>query len=340
MLSNKAIAPLVVGIPGTTVDPDTRAVLAALNPVGFILFKRNCESREQVEALCKELTGLCPMAQKLIFIDQEGGRVNRILWEPYMAPPGATIGALYHRNQALGLRAAELNGYIIAAQLATYGITVDCLPVADIAVDGADAVIGDRAFSKDPKAVAALCAATMKGLLAGGVWPVIKHAPGHGRAMADSHKELPVVKTDATTLEAVDFVPFAINNRAPFVMTAHIRYDAYDAKACATESTIMVNDVLRDKLGMSGLIVSDDLNMQALAGDTPSRARRALAAGCDLLLHCNGNLDELRSLVGVTELSEQARKAIENLPSRGLPRPDSLMEAVAEMRGLLSDAAA
>jgi beta-N-acetylhexosaminidase len=340
MLSSKAISPYIVGIPGTTVDPQTRAVLAKLNPAGYILFKRNCESREQVEALCADLADLCPLEQKLIFIDQEGGRVNRILWEPYIGPAAARIGALYHQNASQGLRAAELNGYIIAAQLATYGITVDCLPVADIAVDGADAVIGDRAFSADPQAVAALCAATMKGLLAGGVWPVIKHAPGHGRATADSHHELPTVDTPADLLAAQDFVPFKVNNRAPFVMTAHILYSDMDATACATESAHMVNTVLRQELGMTGLIVSDDLNMQALAGDIPSRAGRALAAGCDLLLHCSGKLDELESLVGTATLSDRARTGIAALPSRGTPRPDLLMSAVTDIRSLLSDAAA
>ena len=340
MLSTKLPSPYVVGIPGSVLDADTRVVVAALNPVGFILFKRNCENREQLEALCKDLRTLCPLENKLIFVDQEGGRVNRILWEPYIGPPAADIGRIYEADAQAGLRAAELNGYIIAAQLATYGITVDCLPVADIAIKGADDVIGDRAFSDNPQTVAALCAATMKGLLAGGVWPVIKHAPGHGRALADSHKELPVVGTPCAELEKTDFVPFKINNMAPFVMTAHILYSDIDDKACATDSATLVGDVLQGKLGMSGVIVSDDLNMQALEGDMPTRAHRALSAGCDIALHCSGNLDELRSLIGTATLSKTATEKLNSLPPLGQPRPDLLLEAVAEIRSLLSDVAA
>jgi beta-N-acetylhexosaminidase len=343
MSSSKATS-LVVGVPGTTLDPATREVLMRLRPAGFILFKRNCESRTQVERLCADLAALAkewqPASAPLMFIDQEGGRVNRIGWEPYMAPPGAAIGALYARDPQAGLRAAELNAYVLAAQLAVYGITVDCLPLADVHTPGAHDVIGDRAFSADPAAVAALCAATIKGLLAGGVWPVIKHAPGHGRAGADSHHELPIVTTPAAELATKDFHPFKVNAACPFVMTAHIRYDALDPSACATQSPKVIKNILRDQLGMTGLIVSDDLCMKALGGPVKERAEKALAAGCDLLLHCNGNLEEMAQLYGLPPLTEAAQRRLAALPARGTPQPDVLAAAYAEVTALLGVKAA
>lgn len=344
MLSSNPICPVIIGIPGTTLDDQTRADIARLNPAGFILFKRNCESREQLEALCAELRALSPLATPLIFIDQEGGRINRILWEPYTGPAGAKIGALYHNNPEQGLRAAELNGYLIAAQLAVYGITVDCLPVADIRQEGAHDVIGDRAFSHDPAVVSALCAATIKGMLAGGVYPVIKHAPGHGRAKADSHFNLPVVDTNEATLMATDFLPFQQNNRCPFVMTAHITYTALDSE-CATRSHKVIEGIMRQKLGMTGLMVSDDLFMKALPGPLLSDAQAALQAGCDMLLVCNtqssgafsaDNWQQMMTLTALPGLRTESLQRLAALPALHTPQPDTLHDAFHTLQAMLA----
>lgn len=343
-LTARPVRPLILGLPGPVLDKATLGVIERLNPAGFILFKRNCISREQVEALCAELHRLSPLNPPLIFIDQEGGRVNRIKWEPYMAPPAATIGAIYNANPQKGLEAAEMNGYLLGAQLAVYGITANCLPVADVLAPGADPVIGNRSFGHDPESVAALCAATMKGLLAGGVWPVIKHAPGHGRAGADSHKTLPRVSASLRELEATDFAPFATNNRSPFVMTAHVAFDALGG-TCATTSPSVIEGLLRGKLGMTGIIISDDLFMQALTGPLMERAQSSLAAGCDLLICGSSALDggfdeaqwgQIQDLENLPDLGAATRTRLAALPPLHTPQPATLAEAFQTMQSLLA----
>lgn len=347
-LSQQSIAPLIVGFDGTTLDEATKQAFLKLRPAGFILFKRNCESRPQLEKLCADLHALSPVNPPMIFIDQEGGRVNRILWDPYIGPTARTIGDLYAQDQQAGLRAAELNGYVIAAQLATYGITVDCLPVADVPIEGAHDIIGDRAFSFDPQTVAALCGATMKGLIAGGVWPVLKHLPGHGRAFADSHLELPEVDTSRADLDKTDFLPVRVNAAAPFVMTAHVAYTALDGSTCATFSSKILNGLLRKELGVTGLIVSDDLYMQALDGDLQSRADRSLAAGCDLLICGSSRIDgrfdahrweEMLNLK-LPPLTAEAAARIAKLPALGRATAENLHAAYHEVQQLLGRAAA
>lgn len=343
MLSYKPIAPIIAGFDGTRLDEQTRTAFEKLRPAGFILFKRNCESREQLEVLCQELRALSPLKQPLIFIDQEGGRVNRIQWDPYIGPAAKDIGELFEKSPAEGLRAAELNGYIIASQLATYGITVDCLPVADVPVAGAHDIIGDRAFSYEPKTVGALCAATIKGLMAAGVYPVLKHLPGHGRAFADSHVELPTVDTSYDGLAKTDFVPIQTNKDAAFIMTAHVKYTQLDSDNCATFSKHILDNVLREDLGVSGLIVSDDLYMEALEGSLQERANKSLEAGCDLLICGSSRIDgrfdkdrfEQMCALDVEALTPQALEKLNSLPTLPQPQPEILLEAVEEIRTLL-----
>lgn len=317
-------SPFIVGIPSTVLDAETRDVLMRLNPAGIILFKRNCENPEQVRALCAELAEISAFNKPLIFIDQEGGRVARIRWNEYIAPASEKIGHLYKKNPEKGLEAARLNGFLIGCELAELGITADCAPVADLRFEGAHDIIGDRAFSTCPKEVAALCAATISGFLSGGVWPTIKHAPGHGRALADSHDALPVVDVAVEELMETDLFPFMQNKACPFVMTAHILYPRLDAENCATQSAEVLQNLVRTQMGMTGLLVADDINMKALQGSTKEKALKALDAGCDLVLQCSGQIDgsacaahfaQMEDLIGLRVLTPEALAKMEALPT-------------------------
>jgi beta-N-acetylhexosaminidase len=271
-----------------------------------------------------------------VLIDQEGGRVQRLKpphWRA--APPPAHFGALYERRPEDGLRAARLNARLIAAELVDLGIDVDCTPLLDVRVPGAHDVIGDRAFATDPDTVAALGRAVCEGMLAGGVLPVVKHVPGHGRALVDSHKALPVVEADAEALSAQDFRPFRSLRDAPWAMTAHVVYRALDPAAPATTSAPVIAGTIRDALGFDGVLISDDLSMKALGGDFRSRAARSLEAGCDLVLHCNGDMAEMRAVAeGAGPLSEAARRRLDRgeAQRRAAFEPD--FDAVAATRAL------
>jgi beta-N-acetylhexosaminidase len=263
-------------------------------------------------------------------VDQEGGRVQRLgppHWPAY--PPGAVYGTLYDRDPALGLSAARLAGHLIAADLREVGIDVDCLPIADVPVPGGDPVIGDRAYGTAPGKVAAIAGKIAEGLGAGGVLPVLKHLPGHGRAAADSHHQLPVVDADRATLEATDFAAFRPLADLPLGMTAHVVFSAIDPIAPATTSVTMVREVIRGFIGFRGLLMSDDVSMNALAGSIADRTRAALAAGCDLVLHCNGDLAEMTAVAaGAPELSgEAARRADAALARRSSPEEFDVEQA-------------
>jgi beta-N-acetylhexosaminidase len=276
--------------------PDERAFLWEADPWGLILFKRNIETPSQVARLTASLREALGW-QAPILVDQEGGRVQRLgppHWPAY--PPGTVYGRIYDRDPAGGLRAARLGAQLIAADLAAVGIDVDCLPLADVPVAGADAVIGDRAYGTTAAQVAAVAGAVADGLLAMGVLPVLKHIPGHGRATADSHLALPVVETDRETLGATDFAAFQPLAGLPMAMTAHVVYTAIDPIAPATTSVTVVRDVIRHAIGFRGLLMSDDISMGALSGSIAERSRAAIAAGCDVILHCNGKLDEMREV--------------------------------------------
>ncbi len=309
----------ITGLAGLTVSAAERAFLRDAQPWGLILFKRNVTTPVQVAALTQSFRDIVGW-QAPVLVDQEGGRVQRLgppHWPAY--PPGARYGALYDREPAMGLAAARLAGHLIACDLTRVGIDVDCLPLADVPVPGSDAVIGDRAYGTAPAKVAAIAGAIAKGLLAGGVLPVLKHLPGHGRATADSHHRLPVVDTDRATLESTDFAAFRPLAGLPLGMTAHVVFSAIDPVQPATTSGTMVRQVIRGFIGFQGLLMSDDISMGALSGTLAERSRAALAAGCDIVLHCNGDLAEMSAVVGaVPELSgEAAKRAQAALAQRG-----------------------
>jgi beta-N-acetylhexosaminidase len=293
-----ALAAAIFGLKGTEVSPGETAFFSDINPYGYILFQRNCESPAQVKRLTDSLREISGRNNLPILIDQEGGRVAR-LKPPHwpLFPPAKVFADFYARDAKKAVQACTLNARLMAHELSMIGVTVDCAPVADIPVQGAHDVIGDRAFGYHPEQVIALARAQADGLAGGGIVSVLKHIPGHGRAFADSHLELPVVDTQMDTLRATDFAPFKALADLPMAMTAHVLYTALDAKRPATTSPIAIN-LIREELGFNGLLMSDDLSMKALGGDFTSRTEDALAAGCDVVLHCNGEMQEMQEIVG------------------------------------------
>jgi beta-N-acetylhexosaminidase len=276
----------ITGVAGAALTDDERAFLRDAQPWGFILFKRNIETPDQVRSLVTTLRDVVGRDAPVL-IDQEGGRVQRLgppHWPKY--PPGAAYARLYDRDRAAGLAAARLGARLIAADLAALGIDVDCLPLADVPTADGNPVIGDRAYGDEPEKVAAIAAALADGLREGGVLPVLKHLPGHGRATADSHEKLPIVMTDRSVLERTDFAAFRPLAELPLGMTAHVVYAAVDPDEPATTSATVIADVIRGTIGFTGLLMSDDVSMQALSGSIAARTRAALAAGCDVALHC------------------------------------------------------
>jgi beta-N-acetylhexosaminidase len=331
----------ITGVSGTELTAAEREFIRAERPWGFILFKRNVETPAQVTALVTELRGVAGAPDAPILIDQEGGRVQRLgppHWPVY--PPGAVFGALYDTDSALGLTAARLSARLIAADLADLGITVDCLPLADVPVPGADAVIGNRAYGTAPDKVAAIARAVTDGLEQGGVLPVLKHIPGHGRATADTHFKLPTVDTPRDELERTDFAAFKPLADLPMAMTAHVVFSAVDPAHPATTSATMIAQVIRHAIGFQGLLMSDDVSMNALAGNLAERTRAIFAAGCDMALHCNGNIEEMRDVAGQTpELSGRAlARANAALAARKAPQPFDRAAARAELDALIARA--
>lgn len=301
---------LVLGCSGPTLTDEERALFADADPWGFILFRRNIVSPAQVRALTAALRACVGRPDAPVFVDQEGGRVQRLgppHWPPY--PPGAIYGLMEPQEARRGAR-------LIAADLRAVGITANCAPVLDVPAEGASDVIGDRALAADPQRVAVLGRAAVEGYLAGGVLPVVKHIPGHGRGNADSHRALPVVDTGEAELDARDFAPFRALADAPVAMTAHVVYSAIDPDNPATVSPAVIARVIRGRIGFHGLLLTDDLSMNALSGTIGARAQAALAAGCDIALHCNGLLSEMRELAALApplagEAAARARHALD-----------------------------
>lgn len=288
---------VVFGCSGLTLTDAERAFFVDTNPLGFILFQRNCDTPDQIKALVEDLRSCVGHANAPVMIDQEGGRVARLKPPHWPVFPAAKVYAdLYAKDQNAGLEAAELGGRLIAHELSQLGITVDCAPVLDVPQPGADPIIGDRAFGPDVATIVSTARAFMNGLRAGGVAAVIKHIPGHGRALVDSHKDLPRVDAPIEDLKDIDFPPFRALHMAPWAMTAHVVYEALDADHPATTSTKVIEDVIRRQLGFRGMLVSDDLSMKALSGSFEDRARASLEAGCDVALHCNGDMEEMRQV--------------------------------------------
>jgi len=325
------------GLEGTQVSQSERAFFKEANPAGFILFARNCISPQQVKTLCEDLRELCTVEPAPILIDQEGGRVARLRPPQWLDhPPANVLGALYEKDPDAALTAAHVQAALIGAELASLGITVDCLPVLDVAFPETHDVIGDRAYSSDPHSVAALGKAAMEGLISSGIVPVVKHIPGHGRATADSHLDLPVVNAPQSALSAADFIPFRAAASAPMAMTAHILYTALDAERCATLSPTIIEDIIRRAIGFDGLLMSDDLSMRALGGSFSERASSVLKAGCDVVLHCNGDMSEMVDVAkGVTALTPAAAQRLERAMAIAAKPPAPDVSALAERRDQL-----
>jgi len=283
-------AACVFGCAGPILSAEEAAFFRDVRPWGFILFGRNIRTPDQVRALVAALRATIDRPDAPILIDQEGGRVQRLgppHWRRY--PPGRAYAALEPEIAYRG-------GRLIAGDLAALGINFDCAPVLDVPTPGAHDIIGDRAYGDEPDRVASRGRAFAEGLLAGGVLPIIKHIPGHGRAAADSHLDLPVVDAGLADLTARDFAPFRALADLPMAMTAHVVYAAVDPDDPATTSARVIQDVIRGVIGFDGVLISDDLSMKALRGDFSTRASRSLAAGCDLVLHCNGDMAEMRAV--------------------------------------------
>ena len=312
-----AVRAFICGLKTSGLSEKEAEFLRRCQPWGVILFPRNVKSLEQVAELCGKIRRVLERDDAPILIDQEGGRVQRIRPPHVRAyPPVATYGAIYGENPLLAVEAARLGAKLLALDLSAIGINVDCAPVLDIPGPGADNIVGDRAYGTDIDVVLTLGGAQIDGFFAGGVLPVIKHIPGHGRANVDSHKELPRVDASLAELDAVDFAPFRLwASKVPLAMTAHVVYTAVDAELPATHSPTVIESIIRERIGFRGLLMSDDLSMGALSGDLASRASASIAAGCDVVLHCSGELKPGEAIANaVPELEgEPARRAAEAL---------------------------
>jgi beta-N-acetylhexosaminidase len=329
----------ICGVSSVTLTDDERDFLRVHQPWGLILFKRNVQSPNQISALTKEFREIVGRADAPVLIDQEGGRVQRMglpVWPKY--PPAARFNALSVSTQ----RKAELvrlSAHLMGLDLRACGINVDCLPVLDVPAPGGHNVIGDRAYAEDPERVALLGAAAAEGLMQAGVLPVMKHVPGHGRAGADSHLELPRVDATMKELEAADFVPFQKLAHLPMAMTAHVVYSAIDPTGPATTSRKVVQEIIRQAIGFDGLLMSDDLSMKALSGSFAERTQALFAAGVDMALHCNGQLDEALPVAEASprldgKAAERAAKAL-SLLNEANPQIDPV-DARAEVHSALA----
>lgn len=309
---NEYPSAVVFGCAGLALTDEEKEFFKRVNPLGFILFSRNIATPEQLKTLIQSLRETVDRADAPVLIDQEGGRVSRLkpsYWSKY--PPARTFGDKYQANREEGIRAAYETARLIGRDLRELGINVDCAPVLDVPVEGSvDTILGDRTFSLDPQLNGPLGKIVCDGLLAEGVLPVVKHIPGHGRAVVDSHFELPEVSTDLETLKQTDFVPFKHLADAPWGMTAHVMYTAIDAHKPASLSNKVIQDIIREEIGFKGFLICDDLSMKALSGALSDLAAEALSAGCDAVLHCNGNMDEM----------ELVASAVEPLSARSMER--------------------
>ncbi len=311
---------------GPRLSDEERAFFKDVDPWGFILFARHCESADQIRAHCDELRECVGRADAPILIDQEGGRVARMKPPVFSAHPApAVFGELWKLDPAKAREASELNGYLLGRLVSDCGVNVNCIPMLDVPqIDADPVVIGDRAYAKWPDIITAIAHAHIEGLKKGGALPVIKHLPGHGRSLCDSHHALPRVCAKKHDLLGCDFQPFKSLRDEKMGMTAHIVYEAYDAERPATLSPVIVNDVIRGEIGFDGLLFTDDLKMKALGGAISDRITGAYNAGCDVALACNFSMDEkkesagsLRDLAG--RAADRARAAMADLqtPERG-----------------------
>lgn len=331
---------VIFGAPDPVLNADQKAFFRDANPLGLILFKRNCESPDQVRRLCDDFRNAVGRADAPILIDFEGGEHQRMeppVWPAFPAP--AAFGRLYARDALAGLRATRLNGAAIGSLLRQHGVSVDCAPLADVPVAGADPVIGERAFGTDPEVVTILARAFMDGMASVGVTPIIKHIPGHGRALVDSHKDRPFVDTDLLELDRTDFLPFArLNRTAPWAMVAHVVYTGVDAQNPATISKDAVQMLIRDRIGFDGVLISDCIYMESLGGTLAERAAAVQGAGVDIVLSSHGDVEEWTPIAAaVKPLTDAATARL----ARPLPPAGALVDvdaALEEIRMLLGDA--
>ena len=317
-MSTKAV---IFGCAGLELSETEIQFFQDVRPWGFILFARNIDNRDQVLHLTDQMRDCIGRGDFPILIDEEGGRVQR-LRPPHwcLNPPGRDLGQLYEQDNKAGKRAAWLHSRLIANDLREIGVNVDCLPVLDVPVVGAHDAIGDRAYSRDPEVVTQIGAAVIEGLMAGGVLPIVKHMPGHGRAFNDSHYDLPRVMTSLEELIETDFKPFSNLNKVGMAMTAHIIFEAIDKDNPATTSNRLVEDIIRGHIGFDGLLMGDDVSMNALSGDYRQRTQSIFGAGVDIVLHCNGVMGEMSEVAAVTpiladKMLERADAALAGLKS-------------------------
>ncbi len=318
------------GLSGPVLTDEERAFFRESDPAGYIVFKRNCIDRDQLRALSDSLRDLSGDAEIPILIDQEGGRVARMKPPGWQAFPAAWAFAdLYRKAPTSAIEAAMANARALGLMVRDCGINVDCLPLLDVRQEGADDIIGDRALGSDPMQVAALGRAVLDGLASAGTVGVIKHIPGHGRAMVDSHKALPVVEASEDEL-AIDLEPFRTLNWAPMAMVAHVVYTAWDKDRPATLSPIVIDEIIRGRIGFDGFLMSDDIGMEALSGDAGTRAAGVVDAGCDVALHCSGKMDEMVSVASaVPAISDAALERLRQamvIAKSDLNGPDFEME--------------
>lgn len=340
MDNRRAVPPMaaIFGCAGTGLSSSEREFFQQCNPAGYILFARNIQSPDQVRGLVEELRDAAGGTSALVLIDQEGGRVARLkppLWRA--APPQGMFGKL---DCDLAGRAAKLNARLLAEELKALGINVDCLPLLDLRFPGAHDIIGDRAFGETVEIVSHLGRAVCEGLLEGGVLPVIKHIPGHGRARADSHLGLPRVDTRRRELEETDFAPFRDLADMPLAMTAHIVYSDIDPARPATTSRVVMSEIVRGFVGYDGLVMSDDLSMKALGGGFSARTADSLTAGCDLVLHCNGDMGEMKQVADAARPldADGLRRYHRALDMLGTPEPIDREAVLAELSALTAGA--
>ena len=335
-----AIGAFISGCSGPVLSAAELDFFARTNPWGLILFKRNCETPDQLKTLTSAFRAAVGRKSAPVFIDQEGGRVQRLgppsnAWRRY--PAARAYGEAFNASALQGLRSARNVGRLMAADLIEAGITANCVPVLDVPQPGAHEIVGNRAYSDRIEAIMALARAHAAGFADGGVLPVMKHIPGHGRATADSHLELPVVDASRAELEAVDFPPFAAMADAPMAMTAHVVYTAIDKTAPATLSRKVISTIIRKQIGFRGLLMTDDLSMKALSGSYAEKTRRALEAGCDIVLHCNGDMaqmEEVAAAAGALKGKSLAR-AKAALKCARKPQPFDRKQALKDLEAVL-----
>jgi beta-N-acetylhexosaminidase len=338
------MTPVIFGLAGMTLTDDERALFRACEPAGYILFDRNIGDKAQLRALTDSLREVAGRDDLLVMVDQEGGRVVRMRppeWPRF--PAAGAFDALYELAPSSAIEAARCNARALGAMMAEVGLTADAAPVLDVRQEGASDVVGDRSFGHDPMRVAALGRATVEGLRAGGVLPIVKHMPGHGRALVDSHKELPRVDASSWDLER-DLAPFRALNQAPAGMTCHCLYTAWDAERPASLSPIVIGEIIRDAIGFDGLLMSDDLDMKALKGTADALALGVVEAGCDIALNCWGRMDEMTAIAArLPEMSDRSRERLARAMATIKAGPDAdwpVERALATRDALLAKTAA